>query len=53
MPKLTRKYPSKKKTTTPEGYNEYKKLQMREYRVRKKVELKELLEFAKAHGYTG
>jgi len=36
MPKVTRKYPSKKKTTTQEGYREYKKLQMREYRARKK-----------------
>lgn len=38
MPKKKRKYPSKKKTTTPEGYREYKKLQMREYRRRKKDE---------------
>jgi len=33
---MTRKYPSKQKTTTPNGYREYKKLQMREYRNRKK-----------------
>jgi hypothetical protein len=34
MPKMTRKYPTEQKTTTREGYNEYKKLQMREVRER-------------------
>lgn len=42
MPKKTRKYPSKKKTTTLNGYREYKKLQMREYRRRKKTQLRKL-----------
>ena len=42
LPKKTRKYPTEKKTTTPEGYREYKKLQMREYRARKKAEIENL-----------
>lgn len=35
-PKLTRKYPTDQKTTTPEGYREYKKLQMQERRTEEK-----------------
>ena len=38
-PRTTRKYPSEKKTTTKEGYREYKKLQMRERRLLKKHEI--------------
>lgn len=37
MPKTTRKFPTDKKTTTPEGKKEYMKLQMREYRERKAI----------------
>ena len=36
MPKTTRKYPSEQKTTTKEGYNEYKKYQMRDKRNQEK-----------------
>jgi hypothetical protein len=36
MPKRKRKYPSKRKTTTLEGYKEYKMLQMREIRKQQK-----------------
>jgi len=36
MPKRKRKYPSKEKTTTSEGYKEYKKLQMRDWRKQQK-----------------
>lgn len=46
-PKLTRKYPSEQKTTTPEGYREYKKLQMREIRQKERklnFSLKETLD---------
>ena len=42
MPKLTRKYPSTQKTTTPEGYREYKKFQMRERRAQQKPEVNRL-----------
>ena len=34
-----RKYDTKEKTTTPDGYREYKKLQMRDFRVQQKEEL--------------
>jgi hypothetical protein len=43
MPNRKRKYPTKEKTTTPEGYKEYKRLQMRDWRKRKR-ELKKQLE---------
>ena len=39
-----RKYPVKKKTTTPDGYREYKKLQMRDRRAKQKAKNKEYLE---------
>lgn len=42
MPKKGRKYPTKDKTTTPEGKRNYSKFAMREYRKRKAQELKEL-----------
>src|SRR3990172_2907457 len=42
-PKLTRKFPSEQKTTTPEGKREYQKLQMREYRERKKTGREKLI----------
>ena len=43
MPKSERKYDTKEKTTTPEGYREYKRLEMRDRRKRKR-ELKKQLE---------
>ena len=50
---MTRKYHTSEKTTTMAGKKDYQQQYMVDYRKRKKTELKELLEFAKAHGYTG
>jgi len=43
MPKLTRKFPTKQKTTTTNGRREYSKLLQREIRAKKKAKSKELL----------
>ena len=42
MPKTTRKYPTKQKTTTKEGNNEWHKYAMQNYRKRKKAEQENL-----------
>jgi hypothetical protein len=47
MPKTTRKFPTVQKTTTPEGNREYRKLQQKEFRERKKAEFKQALSQAK------
>lgn len=39
---MGRKYSTKKKTTTPEGYREYMKLYMRDVRRRRQDQLKQL-----------
>jgi len=44
VPKKGRKYPTKDKTTTPEGRREYSKYAMREYRKRKAEKLKKMEE---------
>lgn len=47
MPKTTRKFPTVQKTTTPEGNREYRKLQQKEFRERKKAEIVYLRQRAK------
>jgi hypothetical protein len=42
MPKVTRKYPTKDKTTTFEGNREYRKLQQRDFRKRKALEISQI-----------
>jgi hypothetical protein len=39
-----RKYPSERKTTSPEGYREYKKLQMRDVRKHQREEIKAIVD---------